>query len=94
MRHVRADDLHMHKEILGQCMRDAPTNNIQVACLVRHKVTSVIKCFGINLPEGEANVVNDRVREPVQKMFRRCSICPCIVFSYWAFARNSSRSSA
>ena len=69
MGHVRADDLHVHEEILSQGMRDAPTDNIQMARLSCDKIASFVKGFWVNLAKGQTNVIDDRISKSVQQMF-------------------------
>ncbi len=65
---VPANDLHVHKEILSQCMRDAPPHDEQMTRLVCNLGAGTVKGDGINLAKGQANVVDHRIGKTVQQM--------------------------
>ena len=69
MGYILANDLHVHKQILGQRMGDATANNIEMVLWVGHQIAGIVKGNRVDLAKSKANVVDDGVGEPIQKVF-------------------------
>ena len=74
MHHIWSDDLHMQKEVLGQCVRDPPPNDIEFATGIGDQGAGGVKLIGSDLPQRAANIVDYGIGELVERVVDHSSV--------------------